>query len=276
MKNFRMPVAAALLLLVTGCNNHAVQDAVSHKDDYQQAYIYAFPMIAAYKAMYQFAIDKSTSQYRGPFNVISNDAKTFTPKDTAIVTPNADTPYSLVEMDLRAEPLVLCVPAVEKKRYYVLQLSDLYSFNVGYVGSRATGNDPGCYMVTGPGWKGETPKGIKKVFPLETQFGVAIFRTQLFNAADLPNVIKVQKGYSAQTLSAYLKQPAPPAPSAIDWPQFDGEAPFKTGLSEIPELPVAVLPGGSGGEGATGEVRHAGYCSGPVDSMKASSPTRRR
>ena len=180
-------------LASVSCNKqeNPVTQAVSHKDDYQQAYVYGFPMIAAYKAMYQFSVDKANPQYKAPFNQIWNDSKTFTPKDTAIVVPNADTPYSLVEMDLRAEPLVICVPKVEKGRYYAVQLSDLYSFNVGYIGSRATGNNPGCYAVAGPGWKGELPKGIKKVFPLETQFAIAIFRTQLFNAADMLNVKKI-------------------------------------------------------------------------------------
>ena len=62
----------------------------------EEAYIYAFPMIAAYKAMYQFNIDKSSDQYKTGFNQIWNDAHVFTPKDTAIVTPNSDTPYSNV------------------------------------------------------------------------------------------------------------------------------------------------------------------------------------
>ena len=64
-------------------------------------------MIAGYRAMYEFAVDKSSSQYKAPFNQIYNATDTFTPKDTAIVTPNSDTPYSVVWMDLRAEPVVL-------------------------------------------------------------------------------------------------------------------------------------------------------------------------
>jgi hypothetical protein len=223
-------IIAAVILLGTlstiACNKQGgpVREVISHKDDYQQAYIYGFPMIAAYKAMYEFTIDKTNSQYKAPFNQIRSDSKTFTPKDTAIVTPNADTPYSLVEMDLRAEPLVICVPKVEKGRYYAVQLSDLYSFNVGYIGSRATGNDPGCYLVAGPDWKGDTPAGIKKVFPVETQFAIVIFRTQLFNAADMPNVRRVQAGYKVQPLSAFLHQPAPPAAPAVDFPKFTDDA----------------------------------------------------
>jgi hypothetical protein len=194
----------------------------------EEAYIYGFPMIAAYKAMYEFNIDKSSSQYKTGFDHIWNDSKTFTPADTAIVTPNADTPYSMVQADLRAEPIVFCVPEVEQGRYFSVQLTDLYSFNYGYVGSRATGNVAGCYLLAGPGWKGEAPAGIAQVFHSETNFSLLIYRTQLFNQADIDNVIKIQTGYTVQPLSAFLKEPAPPAALPIDFPPFIGEDPFKT------------------------------------------------
>ena len=224
---------AAALALATACGgdmgSKAVPDAgaVETGKIAEEAYIYGFPMIAAYKAMYAFVIDSGGPEYKAPFNAISNEHRVFTPADKAIVTPNSDTPYSMVSMDLRAEPLVLCVPAVDPKRYYSVQLTDMYSFNVGYIGSRATGSKAGCYLVAGPGWQGEIPQGIAKVFTLETQFGLAIYRTQLFNPKDMPNVIKVQDGYTVRPLSAFLRQPAPPASPAIEFPKFT-EAAFKT------------------------------------------------
>jgi hypothetical protein len=78
-------------------------------------------------------------------------ANVFTPKDTAVITPNSDTPYSMLSMDLRAEPVVLSVPDVETGRYYTVQIADLYTHNYAYVGSRATGNEAGSFMVAGPG-----------------------------------------------------------------------------------------------------------------------------
>jgi hypothetical protein len=226
-------------LASVSCNRQgSVREAVLPTDTWKQAYIYGFPMIAAYKALYQFNVDKSNSQYKGPFNTVVNEARVFTPKDTSIVTPNSDTPYSMLQADLRAEPIVFCVPKIEKNRYYSVQLTDMYSFNYGYVGSRATGNDAGCYMVAGPNWKGETPQGIKKVFPSETQFSLLIYRTQLFNPADIANVKKIQAGYSAQPLSAYLKQPAPPPAPAIDFPAFTEDA-FKT---DFPKYLNFLLP----------------------------------
>jgi hypothetical protein len=141
----------------------------------------------------------------------------YTPADTAIQTPNSDTPYSFVGMDLRAEPMVLTVPPIEKERYFSVQLIDAYTFNFDYIGSRATGNDGGSYVIAGPNWKGELPKGVKKVIRSETEFVFAVYRTQLFNPGDLDNVKKVQAGYKAETLSAFLGTPAPKAAPVIDF-----------------------------------------------------------
>ena len=200
---------------------------VETKDIAEQAYVYAFPMIAAYKALYQFNVDRHSGQYKGPFNRVLSTAQVFTPKDTSIVTPNSDTPYSMLQADLRAEPLVLSVPEVEKDRYYSVQLTDMYACNYGYIGSRATGNAAGRYLVAGPSWQGDTPAGIDKVFRCETEFGLVIYRTQLFNPADIDNVKRIQAGYQVEPLSAFLNQPAPPAPPVPDFPKFT-ESAFKT------------------------------------------------
>jgi hypothetical protein len=183
----------------------------------EEAFIYGLPLVMNYAVMNEFVIDKNSGQYKAPFNTISNETRVFTYKDTAVVTPNSDTPYSMLWLDLRAEPMVISVPAVPKGRYYSVQLVDGNTYNYGYIGSRATGFDAGNYLVAGPEWKGETPAGIKKVFQSSTPFGLTIFRTQLLNAADMPNVEKVQAGYKAQPLSAFLKQPPPPPAPSIDF-----------------------------------------------------------
>ena len=196
----------------------------------EEAYIYGFPMVMNYGVVYEAFIDKTSSQYKCPFNQLYNTARLSTPKDTAVVTPNSDTPYSLFCADLRAEPVVFTIPEIEKGRYYSVQLVDFYTFNYGYVGSRTTGNKAGSYMIAGPSWKGDKPAGIVKVFRCETEFTLAIYRTQLFNPADIENVKKVQAGYKLQTLSGFLKKPAPPAAAEVKWPKIDkklaGRDPF--------------------------------------------------
>jgi hypothetical protein len=187
----------------------------------EEAFVYGFPMVMNYGIVYEWFIDKSSAQYKCPFNQLYNTARVFTPKDTTVVTPNSDTPYSFFCADLRAEPVVFTIPQIEKSRYYSVQLIDFYTCNYGYVGSRTTGNKAGNYMIAGPAWKGDKPKNIDKVFRCETEFSFAIIRTQLFNPADIDNVKKIQAGYKLQTLSAFLKQPAPPSAAEIKWPKID-------------------------------------------------------
>src|SRR2546430_1214929 len=211
------------------------------KDIAEEGFIYGLPIVMNYAVMYAFAVDRNSGQFKAPFNQIKNEPNVFTYKDTAIVTPNSDTPYSFMWLDLRAEPVILSVPAVDPKRYYSIQLCDGNTYNFGYMGTDSTGSEPGDFMVVGPDWKGATPPGIKKVFGSSTQFSVAGCRTQVFNPEDLDNVRKVQAGYKIQTLSSYLKQPAPPPAPAIDFPKIDKEL-VKTNFFEYLDFALQFAP----------------------------------
>jgi hypothetical protein len=211
------------------------------KDIAEVGFIYGLPIVMAYGIMYEYAVDRTSGQFKAPFNQLKNEPNVYTYKDTAVVTPNSDTPYSFVWMDLRAEPIVLSVPAVDPKRYYSVMLTDNSTYNYGYIGSRATGSEAGDFMVVGPDWKGATPPGIKKVFRSTTQLSAAVYRTQLFNPQDLDNVKKVQAGYKAQTLSAYLNQPAPPPAPPIDFPKIDKEL-VKTNFFEYLDFALQLAP----------------------------------
>jgi hypothetical protein len=214
----------AAVLVTAGCDNAKKPDVAGGlsvadaRSIAKEAYIYGFPMAANYATMYKQAIDTGSKDYRAPFNKLTSAKSVATPNDKFVVTPNSDTPYSYLWMDLRAEPLVVTVPKIEPNRYYTGQMIDLYTYNFAYLGTRAFGNDGGVFLVAGPGWKGEKPAGIKDVIHSETEFAYLLFRTQLFNMADLPKVNKIQSGYSAQPLSMFLKQPAPSASPAITWP----------------------------------------------------------
>ena len=205
--------------LATASTTSKLQDvtAAEARAIAKEAYIYGFPMVDDYRIQHAYFVDTKNPEYKAPWNQLVNIPRVYTPADTAVQTPNSDTPYSWLGMDLRAEPIVLTVPPIEKDRYFSIQLIDAYTFNFDYIGSRATGNDGGSFLVAGPGWKGETPKGVKKVFRSETEFVLAVYRTQLFNPDDLDNVKKIQAGYKAEPLSAFLGQPAPAAAPAIDF-----------------------------------------------------------
>jgi hypothetical protein len=233
------------VLVVTGCGKKndavAVPTIEQTKAIAEDGFIYGLPIVTSYGIMYANAIDRNSSQFKAPFNQIKNDPNVATYKDTAFPAPNSDTPYSFLWLDLRAEPIVLSVPAVDPKRYYSVMLSDSNTYNYGYIGSRATGNEAGDYMVVGPDWKGATPPGIKKVFRSSTQFSLAGYRTQLFSPDDIDNVKKVQAGYKVQTLSAYLNQPPPPPAPTIEFPKIDNEL-AKTNFFEYLDFMLQFAP----------------------------------
>ena len=177
------------------------------------AYLYAYPLLYNYKTLFQQMIDPSFPGYVGGFNRYRHYSRGFTPADKDIVTPSNDTPYSWAWLDLRAEPVVVSVPA-SPDRYYVLQWFDLYTHNFAYVGSRATGTEAGDYLFAGPGWNGETPKGIKQVFRSETQFIGTLTRTSWAGAEDRDGLVAMQRQYRIRPLSEYTGgKPPVPAPT---------------------------------------------------------------
>lgn len=211
---FILPITISIIALTAmGCNGNKSKEESKATSELsldsiteitKEAYIYGYPLVDHYRIQYEYFQDSTNSEFKAPWNHVSNIARVYTPKDVAVQTPNSDTPYSFVGLDLRAEPIVLTVPEIESDRYFMIQFIDAYTFNFDYVGSRTTGNNAAKYMVAGPNWKGETPEGIDKVLNSETQFVTAFYRTQLFNPGDIDNVKKIQAQFKAEPLSTYL------------------------------------------------------------------------
>ena len=225
-KTLIISMTALLFVTFTNCNQQPELTPAEAQQIAKEAYIYGFPLVVNYKTMHNYAIDKKSPEYKGGFNYLSCVARVYTPEDKTIVTPNSDTPYCMSWIDMRAEPVVYTIPEIEKDRFYEVQLIDLYTHNFAYISTVATGNVPGNYLLTGPNWKGELPKGITKVIPCETQFFFSIHRTQLFNPSDIDNVEKIQNGYRVEPLSTYLGTKAPSAAAAIDFPEWKEGAQF--------------------------------------------------
>ena len=184
----------------------------------EAGFIYGLPIVTSYAVMYEQAVNRHSGHFKATFNQIKNEDRIFSSNDANVVLPNNDTPYSFVWMDLRADPIVFSVPAINAKRYYSITLRDGKFYNYGYIGSRATGSGAGSYLVAGPDWNGEAPSGIKKVFRSSTQFSLAFFRTQLIDPDDIENVRNVQAGYKLEPLSNYTQQVPPKPAQPIDFP----------------------------------------------------------
>ena len=185
-----------------------------------EAYLYAYPMLYNCKTLFQQVMDPSFPGYIGGFNRFRHYSRGFTPADTDIVSPSNDTPYSWAWLDLRAEPMVVSVPA-SPDRYYVLQWFDLYTHNFAYIGSRATGNEAGDYLLAGPAWHGPTPKCVKQVLRSETEIVGTLTRTAWTGESDRDGLVAMQRQYRIRPLSEYLgEKPPHPAPVFL-FPAWD-------------------------------------------------------
>ncbi|HVN43600.1 MAG TPA: DUF1254 domain-containing protein [Steroidobacteraceae bacterium] len=178
--------------------------ATSARDLAREAFIWGYPTVDLYAILRGYALDPSSPEFKAPLNGVGHARDVATPEDRLVIAPNVDTPYSYAWLDLRAGPVVVTVPPFGRERYLSLQLCDLYTWIIGYVTPRTNGQAGGDFLVVPPGWRGTTPPGIRGVFHSTTELALGLFRTQLLNPADLPNVHALQDRMHVQTLAAYL------------------------------------------------------------------------
>lgn len=205
-----------------------------------QAFIYGYPAIVYANLRYQWI-----ESGKGPVQMAVNEYwHSRSPSDPKLQyggSPNRETPYSMAFLDVSKEPMVLTVPPNPENRYYTLQLIDFYSDTVGYIGQRATKNIAGDYLVTGPGWKGKVPKGIKGVISSWTPWLMVAGRTYADpTEADLTKMRVFQDGYKITPLSAYGKPGAvvTPRKDVLDVaPKTDPLGAFKTMNAAMKENP---------------------------------------
>jgi hypothetical protein len=216
-----MKIAASLMLAMSSATFAQTATPDQARSIAREAFIYAYAPIASYGTWSKQATMPDAPEYVGGFNTFRNYSQAFTPENKDIVTPNNDTPYSWAWLDLRAEPMVLSVPKVPTNRYYVMQLIDLFTYNFGYVGVRATGFDAGNYLIAGPGWTGDKPEKITKVIQSETEIVGILGRTSLDGPSDVDNVKAIQSKYKLIPLSAFLKVPSPRPEPMPEFPPYD-------------------------------------------------------
>ncbi len=198
----------------------------------KEAYVYAYPMLENYRTMYVQAIDRSAREYRAPLNELVHETKLLGPEFRDVVRPNNDTLYSFAWLDLRAQPVVITVPAIEH-RYYSVQLVDMFTHNFAYLGTRATGGKAGSYVVAGPQWEGTEPSGTSGVFESDSEFVYCIIRIEVRGPDDVASVSQLQKGFFVTPLHVFLGRARAPAASGITFPSYDADKAKSAGFMDL-------------------------------------------
>jgi hypothetical protein len=223
------------------------------------AFVYGYPTVDLYRILRDFALDPASPEFKASLNTFGHSRQLADPSDHTIVAMNVDTPYSYAWLDLRAEPTVLTIPPFEADRYVSAMLVDLYTYIIDYVSPRTNGHDGGTFLIAGPGWAGETPPGVKRVFRSPTDLCLVFMRTQLFDDADMPNVAAIQDATTVHPLSAFLGRPAPePAPPLAPIPAVDVRAPASLAFFDVLAWMLRFMPVLDGEEDLRGRFAEAG------------------
>jgi len=207
------------------------------KDIAADAYTFGYAMVENYRTLFEQAVDASDPRSVGGFDVFRHYSEPFTPANTDIVTPNNDTPYSWGWFDLRAEPRVITVPAID--RFYILPFHDLYTVYSGYVSAATTGTTAGRYLLAGPSWSGDLPDGFDGIIHASTDFVGCLGRTAF--DGDLDELRRIQHSYDVVPWHVYAGTEAPAA-APVTWPVWNEEAAAGLGFYDYLDALLAFAP----------------------------------
>jgi hypothetical protein len=170
----------------------------------EDAYIYGYSLITTDVTRVQMTSVAKADATHAPMGQFLN-IRRYPPADyRGVSAPNADTLYSLLWMDLGKEPYVFAHPDMGK-RYYLLPMYSLWMPVIESPGSRTTGEKAVTYLITGPGWNGEVPKGMTQV-KSPTRYMLILGRIYADGTEeDYKIVNKLQDELKLEPLSAYGK-----------------------------------------------------------------------
>ena len=112
---------------------------------------------------------------------------------------NRDTLLVVGWLDLSRRPQVLHVPDFFG-RYYSVQFTDPFNVDFAYVGTRETGTQADDYLITGPGWKGQVPHGMKQVSSQDNSV-LVVGRILVYSDSDLSTAYDLAKQIQLSPLS---------------------------------------------------------------------------
>ncbi|MEO5917286.1 MAG: DUF1254 domain-containing protein [Luteolibacter sp.] len=201
----------AAALLSTNLPSHAAPLTAAETTELgTEAYIYGYPLVTMEYTRRVMTNVAKVEGSRAPMGQLGAMRKYPDPTFLDVTAPNADTLYSFGFFDVSKEPFVLSLPEA-KDRYYLFPMLSGWTDVFQDPGKRTTGTGPQKYVVTGPGWAGTLPEGVKEY---KSPTGIVWILGRIYCTAtpeDYAAVHKMQDEISVVPLSAYGKPYTPPA-----------------------------------------------------------------
>src|SRR4051794_18462709 len=168
------------------------------------AYIYGYSLITTEVTRVQMSNVPALDGLHGPMGQFIN-VKRYPPADyRGVSAPNADTLYSAAWLDLGTEPMVFSHPDMGD-RYFLFPMYNLWMQVVECPGARTTGGRAASFLITGPGWSGQVPAGMREI-KSPTRYLLILGRTYANGTeADFAAVNALQEQYKLVPLSSFGK-----------------------------------------------------------------------
>jgi hypothetical protein len=178
----------------------------------QDAYIYGYPLITMEMTRRVVTNVASVVGTRGPMGHIIKLREYPNASFRDVTAPNADTLYTTAFFDVGKEPWVLSIPDM-KDRYFLFPMLDGWTNVFQVPGKRTTGTGAQTYAITGPGWKGTLPTGVKEY---KSPTGIVWLLGRIYctgTPEDYAAVHALQDQVKLVPLSSYGKPYTPPTGS---------------------------------------------------------------
>lgn len=234
-KGFKMRRLHAFGVAITlaVCLPVAAQDKLTEEDALKlgaEAYVFGYPlMLMDVTRQVSTAVPKVLG-HRAPVNQFAH-LRTFPDYTfTDVVSPNADTLYSIAWLDLKKEPVIVSLPSVGR-RYYLMPMLDAWTNVFAAPGTRTTGNGRQDIAIVGPQWTGKLPAGVKEIKSPTSMVWVT-GRTQTHSKNDYVAVHAIQDQYKVTPLSAWGKTYAPPTSVPVE-PGINTKTPLKAQVARM-------------------------------------------
>src|SRR5499425_1885038 len=178
------------------------------------AYIYGYPLVTMEMTRRVATNVPKLEATRGPMGQLIKFREYPNASYRDVTAPNADTLYTSAFFDVGKEPWVLSLPNMNN-RYYLMPLLDGWTTVFRVPGTRTTGGGAQTYAITGPGWTGTLPAGVKE-YKSATNLVWLLGRIYCTGTPeDYKIVHDLQDQMSAVPLSAYGKS-YKPEPGTVD------------------------------------------------------------
>lgn len=195
-----------------------------------EAYIYGYPLVTMEYTRRVVTNVSEPKGTKGPMGQLIRLRDYPTAEFKDVTAPNADTLYTTAFIDLKKEPYVLSLPDAHG-RYYLFPMLDGWTDVFQVPGKRTTGTGPQTYAITGPGWKGNLPRGVKQ-YKSPTDVVWLLGRIYCTGTPeDYGAVHKMQNEISLVPLSAYGKPYTPPT-GEVD-PSIDMKTPVRDQVNAL-------------------------------------------